>query len=187
MGDPLQPLRAGVTDNVPVIFVVATFVGAVHVAILPVPLAEIPIAVFELIHEKLALERLLTKLPIVIGVPGHAKISEIKLIVGIGYIVTVKLIGVPIHEYEDEGVTIIVPVIFDNVLFNGAVQVGIFPVPLSGIPISIFELVHVKVEPVGLLTKFPMLICAPEHTAIFVIGFTVGDVNTVTLKAIGVP
>ena len=74
--------------------------------------------------------------------------------------------GVPTHENVDEGVTVIMPVILAPVLFNGAVHVGIFPVPLANIPKSVFEFVHVNDDPNGLLVKLPIFIVAPEHTVV---------------------
>jgi len=80
---------------VPVIFVPVLLAGAVHVLILPEPLAASPILVFELANEKVAPDGTLTKLPILMGVPGQTAIFVLGLTTGVGYIVTVKHIGVP--------------------------------------------------------------------------------------------
>jgi len=76
--------------------------------------------------------------------------------------------GVPGHPLSD-GVTVIIPVIFTPVLFAGAFQLGIFPVPLEANPIAALEFVHEYVAPDGVLAKLPILIAAPGHTAIPVI------------------
>ena len=84
--------------------------------------------------------------------------------------VTVKIIGVPGQPLR-VGVTVIVPVMLAPVLFAGAVHDVIFPLPLAPSPIAVFVLTQANVAPDGILAKFPMLIAAPGHTAIF--GFCV--------------
>ena len=79
----------------------------------------------------------------------------------------------PGHPLED-GVTVIVPVIFDPVLFVGAFQLGILPLPVAAKPIAILEFVHENVAPDGILTKLPILIDAPGQTAMLFICVTVG-------------
>jgi len=140
--------------------------GAFHEGILPVPFEVRPILVFELVQAKVALLGILIKFPILICSPGQTEILGIWSIVGIGKIVTVKLIGVPTHEYTEDGVTTIFPVILLPVVLAGAIHIGILPVPLAAIPMSVLELVHVKEEPGGLLTKSPMSINVPEHSKI---------------------
>ena len=76
---------------------------------------------------------------------------------------------------------------FETVLFRGAVHEGILPLPAAANPMSVFEFIHVNVEPAGVLTKLPILTSAPEHTPIFVIGLTIGEGKMVTVKLIGVP
>jgi hypothetical protein len=78
---------------------------------------------------------------------------------GTGAMLIVKDIGAPTQSFTEVGVTVIVPVIFDNVPFGGAVHDDIFPVPLATKPISIFVFVQFMVLPDGTLTKFPMFIC----------------------------
>ena len=39
---------------------------------------------------------------------------------------------------------------------------------------AVLEFIHAKVEPIGLLTKLPIVIVDPGQTAIFVICTTVG-------------
>ena len=84
-----------------------------------------------------------------------------------------KFIDVPGHPFN-VGVTIMFPVTLEPVLFDGAVHDAILPVPLTDSPMLAFELVHVKVAPVGLLTKLPILIAVPGHTAILLIWDIVG-------------
>ena len=81
--------------------------------------------------------------------------------------VTVKLIGFPVHPLSI-GVTVIVLTILTPVLLAGAVHERILPEPLATSPILIFELIQVKVAPVGMLTKAPILMGVPGQTEIFV-------------------
>ena len=46
--------------------------------------------------------------------------------------------------------------------------------PLTTRPILGLELVHAKLEPVGVLAKLPIFIVEPGHTAIFVIEMIIG-------------
>jgi len=173
MGVPGHPLSDGVTIIVPVIFAPVLFAGAFQLGIFPVPLVAKPIAALEFVHEKAAPVGILAKLPMLIGKPGQTAMSFFCVIDVFGYIITVKIIGVPGHPLED-GVTVIVPVIFDPVLFVGAFQLGIFPLPLVAKPIAILEFVHKNVAPDGVLAKLPMLIGEPGQTAILVTCITVG-------------
>ena len=84
IGVPVQPLSVGVTFIVPIIFDPVPLAGAFHVGILPEPLAAIPIAVLELVHEKVAPVGLLIKLPMLIGTPGQTAILLICSTVGVG-------------------------------------------------------------------------------------------------------
>lgn len=70
---------------------------------------------------------------------------------GIGEIVIVKVIGVPI-QVPTEGVAVIVPEIAVLPEFV-PVKVGIFPVPDAPKPIAAFELVQSTVEIAGFATK----------------------------------
>lgn len=81
---PGQPLSVGVKVMVPEIFDPLEFAGAFHCGILPVPLANIPIAVFEFVHVKEEPEGVLLKLPILIGFPGQTVMLEIVLATGVG-------------------------------------------------------------------------------------------------------
>lgn len=92
---------------------------------------------------------------------------------GVGYIVTVKLAGLPVHPFN-VGVTVILPVIFEPVPLGGAFHCGIFPVPLAEMPIAVFEFTHEKELPVGLLVKAPGLIVEPGQTEILDTAFVVG-------------
>ena len=150
----------------PTIFAPVLFAGALHEEILPLPLAESPILVFEFVHANVALVGVLTKLSIFIIEPGQTAIFEIVFTVDPGEIVTVKVIGVPEHPLR-VGVTVIVPTIFAPVLFAGALHEVILPKPLADIPIAVFELLHAKVAPEGVLTKLPIFIVEPGQTVIF--------------------
>ena len=80
--------------------------------------------------------------------------------------VTVNIIGCPEHPFRVE-FTVIVPVMFEPVLFDGAIHPGIFPVPLAPSPIEVFEFVQLKIEPDGEMIKLPILTGCPGHTKIF--------------------
>ena len=150
-----------------------TLAGAVHEAIFPLPLATSPIAVLEFVHAKVEPIGLLTKLLMLIVELGHTAMFVIGVTTGLGKIVTVKVIGVPEQPFR-VGVTEIIPTILAPVPLAGAVQEEILPVPLAESPIAVFEFVHAKVAPVGVLVKLLILMVVPEQTAIFVIGVTTG-------------
>jgi len=162
------------------------FAGAIHEEIFPVPLAVSPILILEFVHAKVAPEGVLTKLPTFIVAPGQTAILDIEETEGLGYIVTVNVIGEPWQPLR-VGITEIVPTIFTPVAFAGAVQEAIFPDPFAPSPIDVFEFVHVYVEPTGLLEKFPIVIVEPGQTEILLIALTVGVGYMVTLKFIGGP
>ena len=77
IGVPAQPLIEGVTVIVLIILTPVLLAGAVQEAILPVPLATSPIAVFELVHPKVAPDGTLTKLPMLMVDPGQTAILVI--------------------------------------------------------------------------------------------------------------
>jgi len=85
--------------------------------------------------------------------------------------------GVPAHPLMD-GVTVMVAVI-GVVPVLVAVKPGIFPLPLAGKPMPVFELVHAKVAPVVGLVNVVAGKASPLHTVLFagtttvVVGFTV--------------
>lgn len=60
-----------------------------------------------------------------------------------------------------------------------AVKTGISPLPLEPMPIDVFEFVHKKVPPIGVLAKLVVGITVLLHETIFVgtvttgVGFTV--------------
>lgn len=100
--------------------------------------------------------------------------------------VTVKEEGVPVHPLR-VGVTVTVPLMFAFVLFVGADQEVMLPVPLATRPIRVLEFDQMKVPPAGTLTKAGTLIVLPGQTAIFETGDTVGVGYTVTEKFIADP
>jgi len=61
-----------------------------------------------------------------------------------------------------------------------ALKEGIFPVPLEAIPIAVFELVQVKIAPVGLPEK-TVAAMVPPHTSISEIKFIVDTGGTITV------
>ena len=69
---------------------------------------------------------------------------------------TVNVMGNPGHPVE-VGVTTIVPLMLDPVVFAGAFQLGIFPVPLVASPITELEFAQLIVAPGGVLTKLPIV------------------------------
>ena len=173
MGVPGQPLREGITEISPVISAPVLLAGAVHEGISPLPLVTSPILGLELVHAKVALAGVLIKLGIVIRSPGQTPMFVIGLTAGVGLMVTVKVIGVPVQPLR-VGVTVIDPTIFTPVVFAGAVHEEIFPLPLVKSPIAAFELAHANVEPAGLLAKLPIVIVEPGQTIILLIEVTVG-------------
>ena len=76
---------------------------------------------------------------------------EVVVRIGLGLIVTVNVLGVPIHE-PNEGVTVIMDVIA-VVPELVPIKVGVLLVPLAANPIDGFELVQVNVAPAGVLVK----------------------------------
>lgn len=87
----------------------------------------------------------------------------------------------PWHEFI-VGVTVIVAIIGVIVAFV-AVKLGIFPVPLAANPIVVFEFVHTKLAPEGLLTKVVAETVVLLQTLLFEGTVTVGprSIDTVTL------
>ena len=68
-----------------------------------------------------------------------------------------------------------------------AVNDGMLPVPFATNPIAIFELVQVKLPPVGVLTKIAASTVALLHTTVSAGTSTVGVGFTVMVKLDGVP
>ena len=139
---PEHPFKVGATEILPVIFALVLFKGAVHGAICPFPLAAISILVFVFVQSKAAPEGTLTKLGIVMVVPGHACIDETAFTVGVGLTVTLKLNACPWHVLS-VGVTEIIPVILAFVVLVGAVHGEILPVPAAKSPMIGLEFAHV--------------------------------------------
>lgn len=86
---------------------------------------------------------------------------------------TVNDSGRPGHPFLT-GVTVIVPVIMTLVLFAGAVQPGIFPLPEAPRPIAVLLLVQLNVVPAGFPENAIALITVPGHTKTLDTGLTVG-------------
>ena len=139
---PGQPFKVGKTEIFPVIFTFVVLFGAVHGGICPFPLASIPIFVLVLVQLKPAPEGTLTKLGIVMVVPGQACTDETAFTVGVGLTVTLKLNACPWHVLS-VGVTEIIPVILAFVVLGGAVHDKILPLPAAKSPMIGLEFVHV--------------------------------------------
>jgi hypothetical protein len=187
MVGPVHPLFNGVTMTVPVIFDPVMFAGAVHGLISPVPDAPSPIAILLFDHEYVVPVRLLVKTGTFMVAAGHTAILLNCVTVGVGYIVTVKLIVLPIQPLAEVGVTVIVPVMFDNVPLAGAIHEFILPVPDAPKPIDVLLFVHVYAVPVRLLEKAGIVIVTAEHTAMSLNCVAVGVGYMATVKFIGVP
>jgi hypothetical protein len=187
IGNPEQPFFVGVTVIVPVISKPVALAGAVHELILPEPDETKPMDVLLFVHVYIIPVILPVKAGTVIVAPGHVAMSLNCVTVGVGYIVTLKLIVLPIHPFVDVGVTVIVPVMFDAVPLVGAVQYGISPDPDAPKPIDVLLFVHVYVVPVRLLEKAGTVMVALGHTAISPNCVTVGVGYIVTLKLIVLP
>ena len=134
---PSQPLIVGVTQIVPVIATPVLFGGAVQVGIVPVPEAGSPIAVFVFVQVKIAPLGVVVNPGMDTGSLGQTSISATGSMIGVGIIVTVN-VSVPLQPSSSE-VTMIVPTMSKPVLFGGAIQAGIFPVPKAGNPIAVLE------------------------------------------------
>ena len=86
---------------------------------------------------------------------------------------TVNVIEVPAHPFRT-GVTVIVPDTVALVLLAGAVQPGIFPLPIGPSPIAVLLLVQLNVVPERFPEKLKALMAVPGQTETFVTGLTVG-------------
>jgi len=129
--------------------------------------------VLEFVHVNNEPEGVLAKFGIVIVSPGQTAIFEIEFTDGVGYMVTVKLVDVPLHPFN-VGVTVIVLVMSRLVVLGGAVHDVILPVPFATRPIAVFEFVHVKELPVGVLVNAGIFMVVPGHTEIFEMEFAEG-------------
>jgi hypothetical protein len=122
-------------------FEIVPLAGAVHEVISPDPDATMPIVVLLFVQEYVVPTRFPVKEGTVMVAPGHTAILLNCVTVGVGLMVTVKLIVGPVHPFFD-GVTVTVPVISELVAFAGAVHVSMFPVPDTPKPICVLVLVH---------------------------------------------
>jgi len=150
-GVPTQVFTVGTTDIDPEMFEELVFV-AVNGCMLPVPPDARPIAVLELVHEKVPPDGILTKLEVGTVPLLQTKMLEGTVTVGVGFTVMVYVVGEPTQPFM-VGYTDIVAVMGVDPGFE-AVKAGRLPVPLDVRPMAVFELVHVKVAPAGLLEKF---------------------------------
>ena len=117
-------------------------------------------------------------------VPGQAEILAIETAAGVGLIVTVNDIGSPWQPFR-EGITVMVLEMSCPVLFEGAFQDAMVVVfPELAIPIAVFEFVHVKLAPVGVLVKEPISINCPGQTIMFCFCIATGVGNTVTVNVV---
>jgi hypothetical protein len=145
---------------------------ATNPGMLPVPLAAIPIAVFEFVHVNVPPPGILLKFAVGIVLPLQTAISAGTFTVGVGFTVIVKLVEVPMHPRV--GVTVMVAV-FGELDVLIAVKLAMFPVPLDASPIVEFVFVQVKVAPPGTLTKLMAGITSPLQTEMFEMAVVVGD------------
>ena len=135
----------------------------------PLPLAENPETLPLLptaVHAKVEAPTPLVQVTAVVGAPEHIACAKTTLVtLGVGLMVTTKLLGIPAQPLY-VGATLIVPTIGTLVLFAGAFHDGIFPVPLAPKPIFVFEFDQANVEPTGTLAKAVGEIAAPGQTVI---------------------
>ena len=111
---------------------------------MPVPEVPRPVAVFELVHEIVAVEGLTAKVEAGMLVPWHCVSDETGEITGLGLTVIVKLCGDP-TQVPMLGVTVKFPVaeaVPELVAVN-----EMFPLPLAAAPMEVFELVQLFVAP----------------------------------------
>lgn len=171
-GIPLQPNAfVGVTVMVATKGEIPAFV-AVKTGIFPVPLAANPIEGVLLVHEKIVPAMVLLK-----AIPFcMALLQSVKLLraftVGSGLTVIVNVFGVPVQPFN-EGVTVIVAV---KAVLPVLVSVKgfMFPVPIAGRPILVFELFQVNTVPDSEPLKVMASGVCPLHFCWFGIAPTVG-------------
>jgi len=142
-GVPVHPFAVGVTVIVAVIGDVPILL-AVYAAIFPVPLVPKPTLVDD-VHEKVVPLTGPLKLIAVPEAPLQCILLEMLLTVAVGLIVTVNVVGVPVHPFA-VGVTMIFALIAAVVALV-VVNEGIFPEPLAASPIAVLLFVHVNVVP----------------------------------------
>jgi len=161
----------GVTVTVAMIGLVPVFV-AVKAGISPVPLAAIPIAVFELVHENVPPAGVLVKLEAVTEPLLHTVMPAGTVTLGEGFTVIEYEDGLP-EQLFMSGVTVMVAEIGDVPVLV-AINEAISPDPLADNPIAVLELVHENVPPAGVLEKFVEGTDTLLHMVMFAGTVTVG-------------
>ena len=106
-------------------------------------------------------------------------------IVGVGFTVIVKLLGVPAHPLA-VGVTVIVATT-GAVPTLVAVNDAIFPVPAAASPIDGWVFVQLNTVPATGPVKFTAAVAPPLHTVWLATAFTVAVGFTVIVKPVEVP
>ena len=124
------------------------FVPATKSLMSPDPLAARPMAVLLLVQVTDAPVFTL-KAPTLIVSPGHTLMFDFCEIILSGLMVITNTSAALVHP-SLLARTLIVPLIADPVLFDGAVNM-MSPLPVAEIPIAVFVLVHDKVDPLTLL------------------------------------
>jgi hypothetical protein len=157
-GVPVHGPSTGVTVIVAVIGSAVALV-AVNDAMLPLPDAASPIAVFEFVQLNVD-PAVPVKFTAVVAVPAHKVWFAGSVTVGVGFTVIVKVCGVPVHGPKT-GVTVIVDVIGSAVALV-AVKDAMFPLPDAASPIAVFELVQLNVDP-AVPVKFTAVVAVPAH------------------------
>jgi hypothetical protein len=171
-----------------VIGAVVVFV-AVNAAMLPVPLAAKPVAVFVFVQLYTAPATGPPMVTAAVVDPAHTTWFEIAFTVGVGLTVIVKLTGVPVQVVAllvNVGVTVIVPDIGAVPLFvatNGA----ILPVPLAGRPMAGLLFVQLYTVPGTLPVKLTGELEEALQRVWLLTAFTVGFGLTVIVNVVGVP
>src|SRR5258706_2166069 len=153
---------------------------------LPVPLAGNPIPVLVFVHVNASPPPVFAaNVMEVTGAPEQTLTFGTVLITGSGLIVIVYVAlfaGPLVHPFR-EAVTIIVPTMAEPVALTGAVKEAMLPVPETGKPIPVFELVQLNISPPPVFALKPVApMGLPGHTLTFVMAATTGSGLIVIVK-----
>ncbi len=177
-------MAVGVTMIVAVAAVVPEFV-AVNETMLPVPDADRPIAVFELVQLYVVPLTAPEKVTAAVVAPLHNVWSAAAATVGVGFTVIVNVSATP-EQLLADGVTMIVAVAAVVPVFV-AVNAPMLPVPDADSPIAVFEFVQLYVVPLTAPEKVTAAVVAPLQTVWSAAAATVGVGFTVMVNVSAAP
>jgi hypothetical protein len=171
LGVPGHPATVGVTVIVAVTADAPVLV-AVNAGVFPAPDAASPMEEFEFVHVNVPPAGVLVNAEAATLPPLQTVMFAGTVTVGVGLTVMVYVFGVP-GQPATVGVTVIVAVIAVVPAFV-AVNAGVFPDPDAAKPIAVFEFVHAKVPPPGVLVNADAGTAPPLQTVMFAGTVTVG-------------